>query len=105
MSLATLVLLAHAAEPHASHPERVSANGYGVLVFDGQVASLFSDHLYEQYQPGQEPTRDLLYDGYFGIPGAWLTQADAVSLVPGTNIVKVERSSRPTEDEPRFLRR
>ena len=88
-----------AAEPHFSYPKVLTANGYGVAVFDGSdnaVLDTFSDHLYQQYSPESEPVRDLLYDTYFGVraqdESLWLTEANDYRIVPGTNVLEIDRS-------------
>lgn len=95
------VTTALGAEPHFSYPKLVSANGYGVVVLNGGndggvVLDVFSDHLYQQYSEADEPTRDLLYDTYFGLradgESGWLTDADDYGMVTGTNIIEVDRS-------------
>ncbi|MFH1463255.1 MAG: hypothetical protein ABIO70_02610 [Pseudomonadota bacterium] len=104
MSLALLLVLgtAIAADPHPSYHKLVSSNGRGVVVLNGDngsgpVLDLFSDHLYKQYQPDQEETRDLLYDTYFGIGCSrgqgWLTEARAYDYEHGTGILAIDRSS------------
>lgn len=101
-----LTLVAHAAEPHPSYAKQVTANGYGVAVMNGgnsggTVLDVFSDHLYQQYSAASEPTRDLLHDTYFGIRTdqghGWLTDAAAQGVVPGTNVLWVDRSTHGLE--------
>ncbi len=96
-----LVAAALSAEPHFSYPKLVTANGYGVAVLNGSndggvVLDVFSDHLYQQYSADQEPTRDLLYDSYFGArvgdESGWVTSASDYALVPGTNVIEIQRS-------------
>ncbi|MCP4810598.1 MAG: hypothetical protein GY913_33075 [Proteobacteria bacterium] len=101
-ALTTLALspAATAAEPHFSYPKVLTANGYGVAVFDASgdnaVLDTFGDHLYQQYSPESEPTRDLLYDTYFGVraqdESVWLTEANDYRIVPGTNVLEIDRS-------------
>ncbi|MFT5681695.1 MAG: GH15 family glucan-1,4-alpha-glucosidase [Myxococcota bacterium] len=88
-----------AAEPAFSYPRLVSANGYGVIVFtesDGTgVIDLFSDHLYQQGSPGDDPVWDLLYDTYFGVRinggAAWLSTAGEYGYVSDTAVMRIER--------------
>ena len=86
-------------EAWPSYGRLVSANGVGVLGFGASggvgVLDRFSDHLYQQYAPEQDPVLDLLYDAYFGVrvgaDGGWLTALDAVDYLPGTPIIRVRR--------------
>ncbi|MED5372506.1 MAG: glycoside hydrolase family 15 protein [Myxococcota bacterium] len=96
-----LALGAQAAEPHYSYPKLVTANGYGVAVFNasgasGAVVELFSDHLYQQYSPESAPTRDLMYDSYFGLrtdsQHGWLTEASDWGMLTGSNVMWMDRS-------------
>ncbi len=97
-----LVLAAQAdVDPHHSYDKLVSANGRAVVVLNGDNANgpiidVFSDHLYQQYQEGQDETRDLLYDSYFGLGWsggqAWLTSANAFAYEQGTGILAIDRS-------------
>jgi uncharacterized protein (TIGR03382 family) len=85
--------------PWSSYGRLVSANGVGVLGFRAEggegVLDRFSDHLYQQYAPTQDPVLDLLYDAYFGVrvggAGGWSTAVDDVGYVPGTPILRVRR--------------
>ncbi len=99
----TLLLLSlpALAMPH-SHDKLVSANGHGVVVVDanaasGAVLTDFRDHLYQQASASQEPGRDLLYDGYFGLgdgsTGDWLTTAGALGYDNGTGLIHIDRST------------
>ena len=93
------------ATPWNSHVRLVSANGHGVVVFkgdgaagggDGPVLADFRDHLYQQYAADREPGRDLLFDAYFGLGdgsgGAWLKDSDSYGYLPGTGVLRVDRS-------------
>ncbi len=99
------LLLALAAQadvdPHHSYDKLVSANGRSVVVLNGDnsngpIIDVFSDHLYEQYAPDQEQTRDLLYDSYFGMRGdahtGWLTASSDYSYEQATGIMVIDRS-------------
>jgi len=96
-----LTLAAHAdVEPHASYSKLVSANGRALVVLDGDnsngpVLDVFSDHLYQQHQAGQEETRDLLYDTYFGLIGdsfsGWLSASSDYGYEPGAGILRIHR--------------
>jgi len=84
----------------------VTANGRGALVVDldrddNAVASDFQDHLYDTWTAGQEPTRDLLYDAYFGLGtdggGTWLSGPATATVDPGTGILRLDRSTGDLE--------
>jgi len=96
-----LIATALSAEPHFSYPKLVTANGYGIAVFNGAndggaVLDVFSDHLYQQYSAESAPTRDLLWDTYFGLraegTSGWLTEASDYGMVAGTNVLEIDRS-------------
>ena len=85
-----------AVEPFASYPKLVSANGRGVLVFNGaneggSVIDQFSDRIYKQVDPDSDEVRDLLYDTYFAVDGQWLRSATHTQYVEATGIVHIER--------------
>jgi GH15 family glucan-1,4-alpha-glucosidase len=96
-----LLLLAPAlaAQPSFSYPRLVSANGRGVIVFtesDGVgVIDLFSDHLYQQGSPTDDPVWDLLYDTYFGVRidggAAWLKASGTYGYLADTAVMRIER--------------
>ena len=83
----------------AAYPKLPTSNGFAVAVVNaandnGVVLDRFSDHLYQVPSPDSEPTRDLLYDSYFGLEGTgWLTSADDWGVLPGTNIIWLDRST------------
>ncbi|MFT5584794.1 MAG: GH15 family glucan-1,4-alpha-glucosidase [Cognaticolwellia sp.] len=92
---------AGAVEPHFSYPKLVSANGYGVAVFNaghssGALVDTFSDHLYQQYSPEDQPVRDLMYDSAFGLRvdgnGQWLNSATDYGMETGTGLMWADRS-------------
>ncbi len=119
--LVGLVLLraasASAAEPHRSFFDLPSSNGWGAVVLDLQQARVhhWRDHLFATEEPrwdaaGVEvwsgglpqavPSRDLLFDAYFGVrvdgEQRWLTDLpvdlDASGWLPGTNVVQMVQS-------------
>ena len=83
--------------PFRSHSKLVSANGRGVLVFDGEnesnaVLNRFSDRIYKQKSAADDEVRDLLYDSYFGIDGVWLTQNLGSGYQPtGSGLMSIKR--------------
>lgn len=93
------------AQPHFSYPRLVSSNGHGVIVFTSDATEnrgrldVFGDHLYQQPSPAAEPTRNLLYDAYFGLRtgggSAWLNTVPAGfgAYHPQTGIITVDRST------------
>ncbi len=95
------IAAALSAEPHFSYPKLVTANGYGVAVLNGAndggvVLDVFSDHLYQQYSADDEPTRDLLWDTYFGLraegDSGWLTDSASYQTLAGTGVLEIDRS-------------
>ena len=86
-----------AASPGRSHNKIVSANGRGVLVFNGEdptysVIDTFTDRVYQQESPDSDPVRDLLYDAYFGLDGMWLTENLGFGYhFPGSGVMSIVR--------------
>ncbi len=81
-----------AVEPFTSTWTHVSANGYGVLVYDTDRLTQGWDHVYQQYD-AESSSADLLYDSYFGYTdlsgtGNWLVAPDSVRTVDGTGILE-----------------
>ena len=98
MTLPLLFLAsALAASPGRSHNKIVSANGRGVLVFNGEdpansVIDTFTDRVYQQETPAAEPVRDLLYDAYFALDGEWLTANLGFGYhFPGSGVMSIVR--------------
>ena len=96
-----LIATALAADPHLSHTRLVTANGYGVAVFNGDdsskaVLNRFSDHLYQQYDASSAPTWNLLFDTYFGLNAegycGWLTSEGGYGYLDGSNVMWVDRT-------------
>lgn len=94
MSPTLLVIAActAAAEPSPSTATHVSANGHGVLVYDGDRLSQGWPHVYQQLNATSTATLDLLYDSYFGYTdldgaGSWLTNPSDVDTIEGTGII------------------
>ena len=91
-----------AASPGRSHNKIVSANGRGVLVFNGQdpsnsVIDAFYDRVYQQQSADADPVRDLLYDAYFGIDGIWLTENLGYGYhFPGSGVMSIVRRDDAT---------
>ncbi len=103
LQLPLLLVLAVQADvdPHRSYDKLVSANGRAVVVLNGDnsngpIIDVFSDHLYEAFEEGQEETRDLLYDSYFGMRGdaytGWLTHSSDFGYEQATGIMVIDRS-------------
>lgn len=97
-----LLLLVPSLGASTTLDQLVTANGVGVVVYDGAGASgavldVFRDHIYKQESPTDDEVRDLLYDAYFGarVEGSaeWLQSASTVAYVPGTNVLSVDRST------------
>jgi MYXO-CTERM domain-containing protein len=90
-------LAARAVEPVNSTATFVSANGFGVLVFDGDRLTEGWNHGYQAWDATTSSV-DLLYDSYFGYTdlaaaGKWLFDPEQVRIVDGTGVIEsVERA-------------
>ncbi len=97
MSALLALATALAVEPLNSTSTFVSANGFGVLVYDGDRIAQGWNHGYQAYDATSESS-DLLYDTYFGYTdlggaGKWLFDPESVRVVDGTGVVEsVERA-------------
>ena len=87
-----LVAAALAVEPVDSTQTLVSANGFGVLVWDADRLRGGWNHGYEAWD-ATTSSSDLLYDSYFGYTdldgtGAWLFDPTSARTVDGTGIIE-----------------
>ncbi|MSP61871.1 MAG: glycoside hydrolase family 15 protein [Myxococcales bacterium] len=75
-----LHILPFAVAAHASFTKLPSGNGFGTAVYDAALGKItgLREHVYQSVDTGI-PTRDLLYDAYFGVRAGgkegWLTGA------------------------------
>ncbi len=91
MGLLIACASAPAVEPFSSSQTHLSANGYGVLVYDGDRLSHGWNHVYQKLN-SSATSLDILYDTYFGYTdldgsGAWLLQPESVGTLGGTGII------------------
>src|SRR3954468_5477559 len=76
---------AQAAVPHASHHRATIGNGFGFAVFDGDAHRLTSlTEAPHATKAAGVPTRNVLYDAYFGLraegAGGWLGESPVETL-------------------------
>ncbi len=92
---------AAAVEPFASTTTLVSANGHGVLVFEGDRLKGGWNHGYQQLD-ATHTSADLLYDSYFGYTnldgaGAWLNDPSQAVVLDGTGILAATQTAGDLE--------
>jgi hypothetical protein len=86
-------LAAAATVPHQSLADLVTANGYGVITWEGDRLTNGWPAVYSQADAGTT-TGDLLYDTYFGLTdldgaGQWLLDPETAELVGGTGVIRL----------------